>query len=81
MIVEPLGHSYPEKQIRLAAFPDKADDFHLLFPRPPGLVEDDWPPTQLRYLGQYLGDRGCKTVVVETHYVDRDYIEDLALFY
>ena len=81
MIVEPLGHSYPEKEIRLAAFPGKADDFHLLFPPPPGMVEDHWPPTQLTYLGHYLANRGCRTVLSETHYVDRDYIEDLALFY
>jgi hypothetical protein len=33
------------------------------------------------YLGLYLKELGCKTIVVESHYIDRDYIHDHALFY
>jgi hypothetical protein len=39
------------------------------------------PPLQLTYFGQYLSQLNCKTIVIEDHYVDRDYIDDVALFY
>jgi hypothetical protein len=44
-------------------------------------VESDWPPTQITYLGAYLAQLACKSIVVENHYIDRDYISDVALFY
>jgi hypothetical protein len=75
-----LGHSYPALSVEVLAFPG-GDAFASLYPTPPGLVEDIWPPTQLTYLGVYLQQLGCKTIVHESHYIDRDYIEDLAMFY
>jgi hypothetical protein len=36
---------------------------------------------QLLYLHDYLASFDCKTLVVETHYIDRDHIDDSALFY
>jgi hypothetical protein len=45
------------------------------------LVGDDWPPPQALYLDEYLTKLGCKTYVLEPHYIDRDYIADVAAFY
>ena len=78
MAVEPHGHEYPPKATRVIGFKRR---LWKLFPKPPGWVEDEWPPLQLVYLGEYLGDLGCQTVVVESHYIDRDYVSDVALFY
>jgi hypothetical protein len=78
MSVEPRGYEYPRQSISVVPFPR---EFSSLFPQPTGLTEDIWPPTQLDYLGFYLTRLGCKTVVIEGHYVDRDFIDDSALFY
>ncbi|TAJ18464.1 MAG: hypothetical protein EPO65_08950 [Dehalococcoidia bacterium] len=45
------------------------------------MIEDVWPPIQLTYLSTYLEQIGCKTLLIEGHYVDRDYVEDMAIFY
>ena len=45
------------------------------------MVENVWPPDQLTYLSDYLQQIGCATVLIEDHYVDRDYVEDMAIFY
>lgn len=45
------------------------------------MVEDVWPPVQLTYLASYLEQIRCATVLIEDHYVDRDYVEDMAIFY
>jgi hypothetical protein len=74
----PLGQDYPPLEITVVAFPAQ---FSALFVRPAGLVESEWPATQITYLGEYLLQLGCQTVVVESHYVDRDYISDVAAFY
>ena len=78
MAVEPHGYDYPSRSTRAVGFRRR---LWKLFPKPPGWVEDEWPPLQLVYLGEYLGDLGCQTVVVESHYIDRDFISDVALFY
>jgi hypothetical protein len=75
------GYEYPQQYVRVAPFPADPTDFPKLFETPPGLVEQDWPPHQLAYLGVYLNELECRTIVLETHYIDRDYIEDLSLFY
>jgi len=36
---------------------------------------------QLRYLDEYLRELACRSVVVEKHYIDRDYMEDHSVFY
>jgi len=69
---------YPEGKIRVVSF---RREFWKEFQAPSGWVEGTWPPTQLKYLGDYLDKVHCKTVVVEDHYVDRDYIFDTATFY
>lgn len=78
MLVAPEGHQYPKQAIRVVPFDPNLAAF---FERPTGQVDGDWPPTQLMYIGQYLDSLGCRTVLHERHYIDRDYIQDLALFY
>lgn len=77
-MLPPRGHEYPDQRIRVLAFPSSLAD---LFPQPRGLIEAAWPPTQVVYLGIYLKELKCQTIVVEHHYVDRDFAEDVALFY
>ncbi|PQO28910.1 hypothetical protein [Blastopirellula marina] len=36
---------------------------------------------QLRYIEQYAADLNCECFAIETHYIDRDYIEDHSAFY
>jgi hypothetical protein len=78
MSIEPRGYDYPHQGIRVVEFPAS---FHTLFTAPTGLTEDIWPPTQIDYLGFYLNRLGCKAVLIESHYVDRDFVDDVALFY
>src|SRR5690349_17357904 len=68
---------YPKGGISVATFAGSLAPF---IAQPAGLLED-WPLPQAQYLGLYLTELDCKTVVVESHYIDRDYIEDVALFY
>lgn len=78
MRLDGRGHSYPRHAIHAQPF---EADLGELFPAPTGLEEDPWPSAQLQYLGKYLDRLGCKSVLVEDHYVDRDYISDLSIFY
>jgi hypothetical protein len=69
---------YPAKTWRFHRFvPGQLTDRYEL---PKGELHQ-WPPIQVRYLDSYVATLNCKTIVEETHYVDRDYIADLALFY
>lgn len=77
-MLEPRGHDYAEPQLRVLPFPAS---YPSLFPVPRGLIDRDWPPIQLGYLGDYLQALGCRTLVIESHYIDRDWIDDLSLFY
>lgn len=36
---------------------------------------------QLSYIASYVWALGCRSVLIERHYIDRDYIEDYGLFY
>ena len=62
MALVSLGQAYPSQQIHVVPFPSELSD---LFERPPGLEDSDWPPTQIVYIGKYLTQLGCKTVVVD----------------
>lgn len=42
---------------------------------------DDTSFVQLRYIERYAADLGCGSFAVESHYIDRDYIEDHSAFY
>src|SRR4051812_1272681 len=78
MGLSPLGYKYPAQSISVEPYPV---NFPSLISPPPGMIEGTWPPTQLEYLGVYLSELNCKTVVTESHYIDRDYIQDVSLFY
>jgi len=69
---------YPEQIIRISAFGEQF--LKERCPKPAGYLRE-WPPIQLLYLTTYLGRLGCRTVIAESHYIDRDYIADLSLFY
>jgi len=71
-------YDYPPHGIGVVVF---SGDLSALYRQPRGLIEEPWPPVQLTYLGKYLAKLGCKTVVGEKHYIDRDYVDDVALFY
>ena len=55
--------------------------FKTLFPHPPGITREPWPPMQAQYLQVYLKKIGCKTVIVEHHYVDHAFMNDDAVYY
>ena len=71
---------YPSQDVTVLPV-GSADEISRLFPAPPGMVEDVWPLVQITYLSEYLEQIRCATVLIEDHYVDRDYIEDMAIFY
>ena len=70
--------SYPEPDIQVLPLDDA---FKAVYPSPPGQLVDQWPPPQAEYLRVYLKEIGCKTVVIEEHYIDRVFMHDHAVFY
>ncbi len=72
------GYEYPAQAIAVFPF---ASGLAAALPAPAGLVESKWPPVQVDYLDVYLQQIGCATVVSEAHYIDRDFVDDFALFY
>ncbi len=55
--------------------------FETQYVRPAGFEPDTWPPRQAQYLKVYLEEIGCKTVIVEHHYIDRVFMHDNAIYY
>lgn len=53
----------------------------LLGVKPPPLASGKNPLRQLEYIDRYVSKLECSTIIVETEYIDRDYIEDHSLFY
>src|SRR2546425_3441988 len=78
MKIDRRRYEYPSREVPPLPF---TEDLTAVVPAPPGLIEGSWPPRQLLYLGNYLERLGCRTIVWESHYIDRDYIHDMALFY
>jgi hypothetical protein len=70
----------PEQRIDFYEFGSARLEDILELEQPP-FAED--PFHQLRYLEDYLRDHAspCRAVVIERHYVDRDYMEDHSVFY
>jgi hypothetical protein len=68
---------YPVQHVTVRPFDGSLAAF---FTRPPGQLQD-WPLDQVEYLAAYLKELDCRSIVDEAHYLDRDYIEDLSLFY
>lgn len=52
----------------------------LLGLQPPPFVAIK-PFRQLEYIRDHVATLGCKTIVLESHYIDRHYIEDHSIFY
>jgi hypothetical protein len=71
------AQDYPSQKVEALPF---GGDLNSVYPHQPGYLRG-WPPIQVVYLGDYLAAIGCKSIIRESHYVDRDYIEDFALFY
>lgn len=55
----------------------------LLELQPPPLIPPESSFRQLKYVEDYVRDPeiGCSYIVVEQHYIDRDYMEDHSVFY
>jgi hypothetical protein len=68
------------QRLDFCAFQPQVLEDCLKLPRPlfisPGVAF-----RQLRYVGEYAQDLACKSIVVENHYIDRDYMEDHSVFY
>ncbi len=71
-------HPYPTQEIRVQTYPGELGS---LYTSPLGWLGETWPSEQLTYLGFYLARLGCKTVLVESHYIDKDYLLDLSIYY
>lgn len=80
MTLELRRQDYPRQNVTVLPV-ESAEEISRLFPAPAGMVQDVWPPVQLTYLSAYLEQTRCATVLIEDHYVDRDYVEDMAIFY
>lgn len=71
------GDQYPASRIR--AFP--LSKLLAQYRQPDGLGEHKWPPVQLAYIETYLQRLECRSILIEEHYVDRDFVDDVSLFY
>jgi hypothetical protein len=60
-------------------FGSKSLDSVLELKAPPLAPDDAF--RQLNYIEQYAANLGCKSMAIETPYIDRDYIEDHGAFY
>jgi len=72
-------HSIPPIENIIKVMPSKS--LNEFITKPLQLSAKTWPPTQVTYLDEYLKTLGCRTIVHESHYIDRDYMADLAAFY
>jgi hypothetical protein len=70
----------PKQKIEVYEF-DNLPLEQILNLRPATIAAE--PLQQLHYLEDYLRDHEspCRTVVIERHYIDRDYMEDHSVFY
>lgn len=71
-------HPYPEQDIRVFPY---TGDLGPLYSAPRGWLFEGWPSEPLAYLNFYLEKLGCKTILVESHYIDKDYLLDLSIYY
>ena len=69
---------YPPLEIHVLS---AEDELETLYDHPPWTDLNPWPPLQVKYLQVYLKEIGCKTIVVENHYVDRVFMHDAAVYY
>ena len=78
MAPEPL-RKRPANNIHLCPFtPENFTKKVLKFS---GAMADDKPTPQTSYLADYLLSLKAETLVVEAHYIDRHYMEEVAIYY
>ena len=66
---------------RLDAYPFRPSRLRSQLRLPPSFGEQQGRLDQVTYLASYADYLGCRSILVERHYIDRDYIEDHGLFY
>jgi hypothetical protein len=66
-------------EVRFLPFGEQSRETYLDLQRPPFCA--DHALRQLRYVESYARDLHCKSIAVESPYVDRDYMEDHSVFY
>lgn len=69
----------PTQKIEFLDFTEGKITEILNLHNPPFLRDN--PFRQLDYIEQYVREIQCKTIVIEEHYIDRDYMEDHSVFY
>src|SRR5689334_4609832 len=64
----------------ITVYPYSADKLHELMSAS-SVMRGEELPQQVEYLGRYCEQLGVKTLVRESHYVDRHYVDEYALYY
>jgi len=82
LVPEKLATPPPRQEIRFQAIEGVSLASILQLPDPHFVSRAD-AHRQLDYIDGYVRHQalGCKSVIVEEHYIDRDYIEDYSVFY
>lgn len=77
-----MRNQYPAQEIRFELLEGASLEEIIGLEPPPG-VEDAQAFRQLRKIDEYVRDSeiGAQTVVIEKHYIDRDFMEDYSIFY
>jgi hypothetical protein len=71
---------FPAQERRVAPLGPK-DQLSQILSIPSPALSRTSPHFQLEYIAEYARNLGCRALLVEKHYVDRDHIEDHSLFY
>jgi len=70
----------PKQNIAFHTFGDLALA-DVLGLEPPPFTEKEEAHRQIEYVEEYVRELRCRSLVVESHYIDRDYMEDYSVFY
>src|ERR1041385_6830429 len=68
-----------ENYLQFLDFPSKALEEVLAITPPPFIPTN--PFSQLQYIHRYARDLHCRSIVLESHYIDRHFIEDYGVLY
>jgi len=61
--------------------PFEVEDFTRTVREASSAISEDPEIEQVAYLGRYLERLGARTLVIESHYVDRHFVEEFSLYY
>ena len=70
---------FAPQRISLLSFNPRRLRIQLQLNLPP--FEEPVATSQLDYIASYVAQLDCRSILIERHYIDRDYIEDHSLFY